>query len=303
MSEAVESEIVGNFKIEIFHDDDTMSPREWDNLGHMVCWHNGYTLGDEQRTDYQEDWIRELAMELDPHLEDKIDYWEDEGFDKLVVMLKNRLISKFGSEDLLVHEDITENRNIASKMSEEYQLRAINRVMDRHIAVMLPLSLYDHGGITMSVGSGRGWDRGQVGWIYVTKEEVRKEYGWKKLTNKRVEKIETYLKGEVETYDRYLTGQVYGFVVTEHGTCKHCGADLEADTDSCWGHFMDSDDLLKDIKEEVKGYESELDCECSRYKALLGAINEDNDLFDTVDMCEGRNLALASRIDARMGGI
>lgn len=301
MTEAVETEMVGNFKIEIFCDDDPMSPREWSNLGHMVCWHDRYNLGDEQRRDCQEEWIRELAMELDPHLEDRIYYWEDEGFDKLVIMLKNKLISKFGSEDLLVHEDITETHNIARKMAENYQLRAIDRVIDRYIAVMLPLSLYDHSGITMSVGSDRGWDRGQVGWIYITKEKVRKEYGWKNLSKQRIEKIEKYLKAEVETYNKYLTGQVYGFVVTEHGTCKHCGADLEADIDSCWGHFMDSDELLKDVKEEVQGYEYELgDCACGRFGSLRDALMLEDELF--APQLAGSVEAMAGRLDARMGG-
>ena len=31
-------------------DDDAMSPREWDNMGKMVCWHRNYNLGDEQPT-------------------------------------------------------------------------------------------------------------------------------------------------------------------------------------------------------------------------------------------------------------
>ena len=40
------------------------------------------------------------------------------------------------------------------------------------------LYLYDHSGITMSTGSFcDSWDSGQVGFIYVTKEDIEKEYG------------------------------------------------------------------------------------------------------------------------------
>lgn len=34
--------------IRIVPDDDAESPRTYDNLGHMVCWHSRYDLGDQQ---------------------------------------------------------------------------------------------------------------------------------------------------------------------------------------------------------------------------------------------------------------
>ncbi len=37
----------GNFyRLKIENDDWADSPREWDNLGHMICWHRNYNLGD-----------------------------------------------------------------------------------------------------------------------------------------------------------------------------------------------------------------------------------------------------------------
>jgi hypothetical protein len=98
----------------------------------------------------------------------------------------------------------------------------------RHI--VLPLYLYDHSGITMNTtGFSCPWDSGQVGWIYITREKVRKEYGCKRVTKKMVEKIKGYLRNEVETYDQYLTGDVYGFRITDEET--------EEEMDSCWGFF------------------------------------------------------------------
>ncbi len=35
-------------KIEIYHDEDCTSPREWDNIGTISCWNERYTLGDTQ---------------------------------------------------------------------------------------------------------------------------------------------------------------------------------------------------------------------------------------------------------------
>ena len=77
--------------------------------------------------------------------------------------------------------------------------------------IILPLYLYDHSGITMSTGSfSCAWDSGQVGWIYISNKDAKKEYGWKHLTDKRKRKILEYLKSEVETYDDYITGNAYG---------------------------------------------------------------------------------------------
>jgi len=94
--------------------------------------------------------------------------------------------------------------------------------------IVLPLYLYDHSGITMrTTPFSCPWDSGQVGVIFVEKNKVREEYGWKVITAKRKEKILERLKGEVETYDQYLRGEVYGFRKLVDGE----------EVDSCWGFY------------------------------------------------------------------
>ena len=103
--------------------------------------------------------------------------------------------------------------------------------------IYLPLYLYDHSGITMSTSPfSCPWDSGCVGIIYVTKEKVREEYGWKVLTKSRVEKILSSLKNEVEVYDQYLTGDVWGFKVVEYDEEDN----YEKEVDSCWGFYGDN---------------------------------------------------------------
>ena len=137
--------------------------------------------------------------------------------------------------------------------------------MEEHIrkeldaAVVLPLYLYDHGGITMNTtGFSCPWDSGQVGFIFITKKQAREGYGKKRLSKKLLGRIADYLKSEVETYDDYLTGNVYGYVVES----RPADADEDAGWDggdSCWGFY--GDDLEKNgimdyIREYVKkGYE------------------------------------------------
>lgn len=82
------------------------------------------------------------------------------------------------------------------------------------LAVILPLSLYDHSGISISVGSPKDrWDSGYVGFVFVTKERVIKEYG--EFNEETRGKVEEVLRSEVDIYDKYLTGQVFSYEVED----------------------------------------------------------------------------------------
>jgi hypothetical protein len=160
--------------VRIKRDDYPQSPREWDNLGTMVCAHRRYCLGDEQAQN------AELYYSWDEWL--------------------------------------------------EYEVVKPNGGWSNIIA--LPLYLYDHGGITISTAPfACPWDSGQVGWIYVTKSRIREEYGVKRVSKRLLNKVEAVLRSEVETYDQYLQGNVYGYMTfsLENGEL--------VDGDSCWGFF------------------------------------------------------------------
>ena len=102
-------------------------------------------------------------------------------------------------------------------------------------AIILPLYLYDHSGITMNTtGFSCGWDSGQVGFIFVSKEDVRKEYGVKRISPKLKARVIEYLKKEVEIYDNYITGEVYRVVVE-----KENEGEME-EVESCGGFYGDN---------------------------------------------------------------
>ncbi len=111
--------------------------------------------------------------------------------------------------------------------------------------IILPLYLYDHSGISMSVGSfACSWDSGQVGWIYIPYETLRKEHDWKNITEARRKEATKWLEGEVETYDQYLTGNVYGFTIEKGEDDEH--------VDSCWGFFgYDGKYMIDEIKSYI----------------------------------------------------
>jgi len=168
-------------------DESPESPREWDNMGTMICSHRRYDLGDKHEINF-----------------DDYSGWDE---------AKKAIIKKYD------------------------------------VAVILPLYLYDHSGITMATTPfSCRWDSGQVGFIVVSKKKLREEYSVKRITKKHIEKVTTYLKGEVETYDTYLRGDVYSFEVT----------DKEGNhIDSCSG-FYGNDFATNGIGEHVSDELAEL---------------------------------------------
>jgi len=80
----------------------------------------------------------------------------------------------------------------------------------KEIAKYYPIYLYDHSGLTISTQPFNDrWDSGLLGYIYVTKERVRKEYGVKKISSKLLDKVSEILLAEIEEMDCYLRGEVY----------------------------------------------------------------------------------------------
>lgn len=193
------------YKIKVHQDEDPESPREWDNVGTMVCWHNRYKLGDEQpKEDYRE-WLEGLAFGFDETLEARL----EELYEKMCPSIGDTTTPYYKKEREEINKAIDEN------------------------CTMLPLYLYDHGGITMRTGPfGCPWDSGQVGVIYVTNERAKAEYG-----DYSQEAVIKHLEGEVKVYDDYLTGQVYGYVIKDAN---------DEEVESCWGYYGYADGFSDD---------------------------------------------------------
>lgn len=140
--------------------------------------------------------------------------------------------------------------NFFDYSSWEEQRKAIEKNED--VCVILPIYLYDHSGITISTSPfSCRWDSSQKGWIFVSKKKVREEYGVKKITQKVIEKVTKVLEGEVETYDQYLTGDIYGYEVYEVTKCEH-GHEHETFKGSCWGFY--GQEVCMSEAEGIVGY-------------------------------------------------
>ena len=86
-----------------------------------------------------------------------------------------------------------------------------------------PLYLYDHSGLQMKIGSFAGllpqghaeFDTMQVGFIYTTRQRMKEMCGWTRLTEKVQGQVDKQLEAEVETYNQYLRGDVYGYIIED----------------------------------------------------------------------------------------
>lgn len=197
-----------NYLLRIFRDDAPVSPRAWDNLGTMVCWHRNYELGDKHNYRNVEEWINDLADSLGITLE-YVDY------------------------------DDYKHYKTTSELFDNI----------KQVCVVLPLYLYDHSGITMSTFPFNcPWDSGQVGWIYVTHDKIKEEYG--KLDDETIKRVKDVLIGEVKVYDQYLNNDVYGYVLENKIKCDCCGHIEYNLVDSCWGYYG-IDGIKSFLKEEL----------------------------------------------------
>lgn len=210
MKDVVDTVSRGKYFAQIVQDDEPgESPREWDNLGVMVCWHRNYNLGDftDRRNHGKEGYFF-----CDPS--DFLEWYK-------------------------------ENK--------------------KDVTVILPLFLYDHSGISMSVGRNYPyndpWDSGQVGFIFAPREAVLKEYSVKRVSAAIRAKVEKILLQEVETYDQYLRGDVYGYQLfridnpDEFDPDNDDPVDYGEEIDSCWGYY--GDDWKGEVDSLIAYYEEQ----------------------------------------------
>jgi hypothetical protein len=196
------------FNINVYFDEDARDPRaEFDGLGTMICFHNRYTLGDPHK------YVN--AAEAIFHI-----LWED--LDAYTVTMDTDF-------------QYMQSEDFAGKYWPKFE----------KLTITLPLYLYDHSGITMRTDSFEcPWDSGQVGFIYISRAKAREEYG--RLTKKNLQRVTTYMTGEVEEYDHFLTGQVFGYQVKPTTANKN----IECD-DSCWGFYGETDYMVTEAKSNI----------------------------------------------------
>lgn len=99
--------------------------------------------------------------------------------------------------------------------------------------IFVKVYLYSHSGESVSTSSfGDPWDSGLFGILAESKESVREESGAKRISPKLRKMIVERLTAEVNEFNQWLTGDVYGYTITPLD-------DDEDVLDSCWGFYGD----------------------------------------------------------------
>jgi hypothetical protein len=107
-------------------------------------------------------------------------------------------------------------------------------------AIRLPLFLYDHSGITISTAPfSCPWDSGQVGFIFITADKIRREYMKKRISPEVRNRARMALEQEVKTYDAFLRNEFVGITVKL------------GDEEEAVGGFDDRDYAIKEAKEII----------------------------------------------------
>jgi hypothetical protein len=99
-------------------------------------------------------------------------------------------------------------------------------------SLLYPLYMYDHSGISLSLTNTQypfsdRWDSGQVGYVLVDRSKALREFGKKKLTTQLKKRVEQVIAAEIETYNQFLAGDVFGYVISKDGE----------EIDGCWGYY------------------------------------------------------------------
>jgi hypothetical protein len=171
--------------LKIIPDQDAESPRDWDNLGTMACWHSRYNLGDKDGVDKLKEAVRSSKKYRES--------WED-----------------YRSDD---YRDFDRPATLADT-AEECGIYLLPLYLYDHSGITMSTERFSC-----------PWDSGQVGVIFVTPEKVRAEFGKKRISASLWDKVSQRLKSEVKVYDQFIQGDVYGFVLEqdEEETDSCCG--------------------------------------------------------------------------------
>lgn len=228
------------YALRVETDTEPDNPRDPDmneNIAKLFCSHRRYSLGD-----YSDDRNMTLGRFLAKLVKDHVPT------EKIAKMLRMEEVPGFEPQDEdndmsdveLVEDFLDDMDEDLMGASAETAAKAL---LDGY-AIIMPLWLYDHSGITMSVGErvypyNDRWDSGWVGVAVITREDaLTRIMGYEKPEDAPEDidwqsAAEECIKAEVKTYDQYLRGEVYWYCLYERDTEPY----EHEFNDSCWNEI------------------------------------------------------------------
>lgn len=153
--------------------------------------------------------------------------WDNLGY---FITKSRRYYSPDRNELLLQILDETELESVSQEDHIKRLKEEIKKQYGETVEYIVPVTMYEHSGVSYSLGDREGFDFSKCGFYIVTKES-RKKLGTPK---KSFEKV---IEQEIKDYNKYIQGEVYGFTLYDSE-----GSEI----DSCGGFFE-----VEDIKEHL----------------------------------------------------
>lgn len=168
-----------------------------------------------------------LVIEQDEHMESPRQ-WDNLGY---FITIDSRYNSPDRNEEL--ERIIKDTGEVAG--SVQHHMELIKKEYSEKIIAIYPVVKYEHSSVFYSLGTQHGFDYSNNGFYIITDKTA-------KILNTPKDRFEKVIKGELETYTKWVNGEVYSFILfNEDGDVK----------DSCCG-FYDIEDIREHLPEEYK---------------------------------------------------
>lgn len=212
------------FTVELHYDEmsEHANPREGDQLGTMVCWHPGYTLGDFQLRGGDGRGSVDAIFETEKGRSD---------FSSIGTLARYCRTALGAVAVLPLY--LLDHSGLSMSAGGNYVGRGDTACGGRD-----------------EFGNARGWDTTLVGVIFTTPERVAElcgsaDYAPADWAGTPAEWVTKQLEQEVDLYSAWLGGEVYGYTIED--------ADGD-EAGSCWGFLPDvsARDGLEYVREEAR---------------------------------------------------
>jgi len=112
------------------------------------------------------------------------------------------------------------------------------------VAFITPVYAYVHDNMTISTTPfSCPWDSGKLGWVVMTKQTLRENYGVKRVTKKLIEQAMVHVNAEIKELNSYIQGEVYWFKIEDKNGNE---------VDSCGGFYgnIEENGILEHLSED-----------------------------------------------------
>lgn len=161
------------------------------------------------------------------------------------------------------------HRNYTFGDKQTSDVEDVESIINSKKHISLRLRVYDHSGVSMSTSNAYPyndyWDSAFAGIIYVSLEDIRKEFSIKRVTKGIRAKAIEILEAEVKLYSFYMEGSVYDYdVYTYVGSENFEELDLDED----------EDEMKKEIQYNEKNFELDEDYSTEYFGCYFDFVKE-----------------------------